>query len=630
MLAVGPVSMAIALMQCNDKAGSSHQVPTSSTVLLNQAPKYVGSEACQDCHQAIYNDFIHTGKGRSFRKVGTTTLPFKLPSPFIHDTYSGLSYQVWGHADSLFVTEYKIIKGDTIHKRVQPIHYIIGSGNQTMSFLYEENHYFYEIPVTWYARKNFWDLSPGYEKGANTRFDRAVGNQCMHCHNSDVHFIPHSENRFEKVGNGLSCENCHGPASQHIELMKNNPKAKNASGLVAIKQLPIQAQIDICRQCHLEGVTVNKPGKSVLDFKPGMLLSEVADIFIATGHNKSDFGFASHAERLQMSKCYQATPGGITCTKCHDPHKALPQNSLNFYNQSCITCHTGGHTSCSTPISRQQSEAGGCIGCHMYKGGTTDIPHVSSTDHFIRKKPKEKNNAKQPQKGIIQLVNFTADSVPPATMGRAYLEYFEAFSRDPAYLNKVQQYIKELPAEERVRYHYLAGGLSDFSDLDTSAIKNPLTWYYMSTLTERNGYDGLPLLHRATKAAPFHLELKYLYAATLSEKGNNLAAKQMYHELLSLKPYHHKAACNLGFIYLEEHNYTEAERYFKQSLLGNPNYLLARENLVNTYIKSGNLTAALRQLELCIELKPTYKPYQMLKSELYKALNVGSENKKGA
>jgi tetratricopeptide (TPR) repeat protein len=577
---------------------------------------FVGDAACKDCHSEIYEQYQLTGKGRSFRKPKEDILPFTLPSSLIYDKYTDLYYQVYWKADALWIHEFKLINRDTIHSRWQKADFIIGSGNQTMSFIYEENGYYYEMPVTWYAGKKIWDLSPGYEQGANSRFDRTVGHQCMHCHNSDVHFVPHSENKFLKVGLGISCESCHGPAGAHVAQMKSGQS--NHSAIVSIKQLPIQAQIDVCRQCHLEGVTVEKSGKQTMDFRPGMLLSEVADVFIPTGTDKTDFGFASHAERLQMSACYINSANGITCTKCHSPHEKLPGNAFRFYNAACMSCHQESHKNCNLSQKSQSTESKGCIGCHMYKGGTSDIPHVSSTDHYIRKNPKPKPNIKSNNRSKIQLVSFTTDSVAPGILGKAYLEYFEKFDRDERYLQEVKQYLRQMHPEDRIKYHYLAGGMSDFSDLDTAHINNPLTWYYMATLTERTGFEGTSLIKRALKAAPYHLELMYLLATTLSDKNKQQEAKSIYKQLLQNKSTHYKAAGNLGYLLLQEYQYEESEKYLKASLQGNPNYLLARENLVNLYLQTGKKDQALKELDICLSLKPNHKPYLELRDIIAK------------
>jgi hypothetical protein len=44
-------------------------------------------------------------------------------------------------------------------------------------------------------------------------------------------------------------------------------------------KLPIDLQFDVCQRCHLQGNTVLKEGKSFLDFKPGMRLSDHMTLF---------------------------------------------------------------------------------------------------------------------------------------------------------------------------------------------------------------------------------------------------------------------------------------------------------------------------------------------------------------
>ena len=243
---------------------------------------------------------------------------------------------------------------------------------------------FFEIPITWYVSKGIWDLSPGYENGTNTRFSRPIGEMCMNCHNSGYEFVDHSLNRYTKVGNGIGCEKCHGPGEIHVKKHESNSVFEDSVdySIVNPAHLSLELQFDVCRQCHLEGVAVPKKDKKFVDFRPGMKVNEFWEVFIPVNENSDDFGFASHVERLQMSKCFITSEGKMNCMTCHDPHIPIQDNTLSFYNNKCNSCH--GPEACGEDHMLLAENENNCTGCHMPKDGTTDIPHVSTSDHFIR------------------------------------------------------------------------------------------------------------------------------------------------------------------------------------------------------------------------------------------------------
>ena len=158
-LAIYVTALVLCIRCSSQPENNTHNTQISTIGELKSA--YAGDAACIDCHRDIYDQYQLTGKGQSFRKPEKGILPFELPASVVYDTYSDLYYQAHWQKEGLWIHEYKLIKQDTIHSRWQKVDYIIGSGNQTMSFLYEEKGYFYEIPITWYAGKKLWDMSPG-------------------------------------------------------------------------------------------------------------------------------------------------------------------------------------------------------------------------------------------------------------------------------------------------------------------------------------------------------------------------------------------------------------------------------------------------------------------------------------
>ena len=115
------------------------------------------------------------------------------------------------------IMEFRLDGKDTIHKRIETVDYIIGSGQHTNSHIQNVNGYFNQMPMTYYTQKEQWDLPPGFEHGFNTRFSRKIGLECMCCHNALPDFVQGSENKFSSVPEGVSCERCHGLADIHVQ-----------------------------------------------------------------------------------------------------------------------------------------------------------------------------------------------------------------------------------------------------------------------------------------------------------------------------------------------------------------------------------------------------------------------------
>jgi len=80
-----------------------------------------------------------------------------------------------------------------------------------------ENGYLTQVPMTFYTQKGTWDLPPGFENGANSRFDRKIELECMSCHNGYPQMAEGSENKYDKVATGIDCERCHGPGEMHVK-----------------------------------------------------------------------------------------------------------------------------------------------------------------------------------------------------------------------------------------------------------------------------------------------------------------------------------------------------------------------------------------------------------------------------
>jgi predicted CXXCH cytochrome family protein len=144
-------------------------------------------------------------------------------------------------------------------------------------------------------------------------------------------------------------------------------------------------------QCHLQPASGGVPSlirrfnRGPFSFVPGEPLANFLLIFDhapGAGHDDEFEIVNSSAYRLRKSQCFLKSNGGMTCTTCHDPHKAnFGAQALRHYSDVCRQCH-GSVSRENHPVAVSE-----CVSCHMQKRRTEDVVHVVMTDHWIQRRP---------------------------------------------------------------------------------------------------------------------------------------------------------------------------------------------------------------------------------------------------
>jgi hypothetical protein len=252
------------------------------------------------------------------------------------------------------------------------IDYFVGSNSAGRSFLHEKDGYLFELPVTWYAQKQLWDSSPGYETDREIRLNRAVEPGCLNCHSSRVRPVLGTVNRYGDPPfreNGVSCERCHGPGSEHA-------RAPSENRMVDPATLEPERRDAVCGQCHLTGeARIERPGRRIAEFQAGDRLSDYATWFVYSA-GRSDLKVTSHVEKLAASACQRVSGDKLWCGSCHDPH-----GNANKTQAACLGCHESAHLG----DTKRRDES--CASCHMPRSATVDAGHNVMTDHSIPRSP---------------------------------------------------------------------------------------------------------------------------------------------------------------------------------------------------------------------------------------------------
>lgn len=574
---------------------------------LTDSVEYVGMAQCISCHSDIHNTFSETGMGKSFGHATKTKSSAEFEShSTIYDSISNFHYYPFWINDSLKILEYRLDGLDTIHKRLETIDYIIGSGQHTNSHLIQTNGYLYQAPVTFYTQKGKWDLAPGFENGQNSRFGRIIKMECLTCHNGLTKNVKGSVNKYRFIPSGIDCERCHGPGSVHVKeklagIIVDTSRLIDYS-IVHPGKLSIDLQNELCQRCHLQGVTVLNDNNNWADFRPGMKLNKVLNVFLPEYENQTKFLMASHVERLKLSQCFQS--GGLSCISCHNPHVSVINTSAVQFNHTCSGCHSeGDEIICSEEMEIREQKNNNCVNCHMPKSGSIDIPHVAITDHKIRILTNDTEEDSNDSQGrFLGLKCMTDESPSELTMAKGYLRFFEGFNQNPEYLDSAYFYLSHSETEETfetwVQYHHLKGEYQRLIDLVKTGrddgILNGNTHYRIGEayMNLSNHEMATSYFEKAVKDQPFNLEFQNRLGSNYLYIGSFQKAKEIFNLILAEQENFVPALSNLGTLELNIGKSNRGIGLLSRAIELDPDYELAYYNLSDYYMKRSETNAA--------------------------------------
>ncbi len=588
-------------VQCKnaDESSQTNELALNSKWrnVYDTAAHYVGMEKCRSCHNDIYETYIKTGMGQSFDHATHQKSAADFSNhALVYDKDLDFYYKPYWENDSLFIKEYRLEGKDTVHQRVQKIDYIIGSGQHTNSHLFQTNGYFFQAPITFYTQKTKWDLAPGFEKGSSSRFSRLIEIECMTCHNGYPHFESSSQNKFLSVKTGIDCERCHGPGSFHVEeKMAGNivDTAKTPDySIVNPRRLSTELQNNICQRCHLQGIAVINEGKTFFDFRPGMKLKEVMNVFMPQYEGaENKMIMASHVERMKKSNCFIKS-GKMSCITCHNPHVSVKFTPRNQYLSACQGCHLQAPQAvCSETELARKKNGNDCVICHMPKNGSIDIPHVAVTDHFIRKNIVQ-SKEQQKIKSFLGLKSFNNDSPEPMIIARAFMEFFERYNPNIGlidsgffYLKKQQQVSpKANLVKDYVRAYFLLKNyqqvVQQIKGVSSNQMNDAWTAYRIgeSFFMQDDFNNALNWYKRATELKPLALDFQSKLATCFIALGQKTEAMKVIEKIISENPNHVAARTNGGFLLMDQGKNAMAYDWMKKAHNLDPDY---EQNLIN-------------------------------------------------
>jgi DmsE family decaheme c-type cytochrome len=198
---------------------------------------------------------------------------------------------------------------------------------------------------------------------------------CTQCHADlatnikEFQTNPHSRLSMLHGNQGVTCESCHGPGSQHVD------SGGDVTKIFSPATAPSLAVDTMCLTCHG-------------DVHPNFLRSPHAEAGLSCVSCHSNHSAADPVHLLKASQpglCFQChtdikplfsmpfhhkvTEGLMNCTDCHDTHGALQQKQLQAtaeQNMICTKCHMEqtGPFVYEHPVVKTE----GCLSCHTPHG----------------------------------------------------------------------------------------------------------------------------------------------------------------------------------------------------------------------------------------------------------------------
>ncbi|MCS7083057.1 MAG: tetratricopeptide repeat protein [Bacteroidetes bacterium] len=588
---------------------------------------FVGDSVCASCHGDIAALYRRTPKAQALYRLAPDRVVEDLSGQeAVYEPRTGFYYRAFRQGDAFFQEEYRLdARGRKTHRLVYPMQYVVGSGNAARTYLYEENGYLFQLPLSWYAQSGRWGLSPGYER-TNARFFRPIRQACLGCHTGHFRPVPETSNRYEAFSLGIGCERCHGPGARHVALHRGGKRSRSGPDTTILnpRRIPPERRLDLCQQCHLETtVSFYREGKGPLDYRPGRRLSDYWVAFVDSALSASTVQVASHVERMQQSACFRGSRGRLDCLSCHDAHRASRELGPEHFNRICQGCHDLGRLS-RGPLAATHGPEAPCTSCHMPRIRPSAVPHAAFTDHAIPRRPdRPPSGTPPPQRTSGQLTPVFAelrrDPAYPVYEGIAYLAYAREHPETRALeraIDRLLRGLREVPGHAEGWYllgyaYEWRGERSRARAAYARAAALEPTAERLLALARLAEWDGdwkeaERCYQEALRRQPELPEALTNLGRLLELKGRLAEARTCYEQAVRLRPSLAEARFNLGTLLVRLGAPQEAEAHLRRAVALEPDYAKARNNLAVLLAQTGRLQEAIAEWEEVVRLEPAH------------------------
>ncbi len=614
----------ICLLICACKEKHEYQ-PKNDNPHKTEHAKFVGKEACIECHKSEYDSWNHSHHQQAMKIADSTTILGDFNNKTF--THKGVKSTFFKRSNDFYVNTTDK-NGDY---RDYKIAYTFGV-TPLQQYIVKFPDGAYQCLITaWDTEKNKWfHLQPNLElahdewinwTGGAMRWNTA----CADCHstNLDKNFDSNTKTfntTYSEIN--VSCEACHGPASNHVAFYKNSGKDSVPQKLYMGKSLASKGLIEKCARCHSRRSQITKKfdykGHFLDHYSPSLLIDPIYEL---DGQIKDeDYVYGS----FMQSKMYQ---NNVTCVDCHDVHSLKLKKTGN---DLCLSCHEPKYNSESHHYHKVNTAGAQCISCHMtgkiYMGNDFRRDHsfrVPRPDQTVKYGTPNACNECHKDKSAewaSKFIDSKYGTERPDHFSNYLLEGYNG-NHEALYTLVSQNKFPEI-ARATALYQYSNNPLShkEVNDIrkflkDSSIlVRNEAVRSFEKIRDQNYHADIEPLLKDSIRLVRI-AAVKYFNSTGANMNGNSNfdKAEKEYLEALEMSADFASGQHQIA-VYNEIKGRTDlAIEAYKRSLEIDNRYNVSRMNLALLLYKQGNIQEAKELYLKVIEIEPDYSnSYYML------------------
>jgi hypothetical protein len=300
---------------------AASQIPVRTQGATAASSAYVGSAACQSCHEDQYSTWRKTLHVRMTKPIADALV--------LGDFSPGTRIEQYGRTASMETHDGRYFITISAHDRPPQkfeVNYTLGARRFQGYLSKLPDGRIFVLPVFWHNETKRWldyqEITP-IPNDPDHDLRQIWNVTCVNCHATNlVKNFNAQTNTYATTWTemGIGCEACHGPGKPHID----DPQHKQ---IFSPNRATPRQTFDMCGYCH------GNKNNAFFGFKPGDRYEDFALPFLVSdpippNDPQGDFwpdGRPSRFNRpqaLTLTGCFQK--GQATCTNCHRMHATSP------------------------------------------------------------------------------------------------------------------------------------------------------------------------------------------------------------------------------------------------------------------------------------------------------------------
>lgn len=372
----GMAALMVPLCGCSD--------PGRDQAEAGNVRQYSGSSSCKACHEKFYELWEPSHHGKALQPW-SAELAEAIPDQEEPIEAEGRVYSAHITPRSGWISDDQGAKYD--------IAYAMGGKNYYNFLTLMEDGRLQVLPIYYDVQHDSWrnTTTSMLRHFSDGRQDTPVSWRdpmltfnaaCFSCHVSQIqsNYDPETDT-YDTTWNepGISCESCHGPASEHVRVCRAAADEDNPPEdleIIGWHDLTVQQQNDACAVCHTKGAPITER------FETGDNYWNHYDLTVFDHQdyypNGRDLGENYTLGSWLLSPCVKE--GNLSCTHCHTSSGRYRFKGEKA-NHACLPCHEERVANADEHMHHPNGGVTECVDCHM---AMHSFGGMNQSDHSMR------------------------------------------------------------------------------------------------------------------------------------------------------------------------------------------------------------------------------------------------------